>query len=182
MKKLASLAITSLLMAAPAFADGANDAAARVNLTVKLMEAGKVVSSAMISALEGQAAQSVDARESTYVAEAKLEGEAVVLTPGTIESGFFVTMTPAITREGKIEVAFVARKSEVTSIKSIAWGGVEVQSPQVSSIGMEQKVVLEQGREVSIPFGSINANGPELVQYVLKIAASTAPVQVVSKD
>lgn len=151
-----------------------------IKLSVQLMEGEKMVTSSMVTTLEGAAAPFSVADEVTYIAEAKKEGDRVTLVPGVVRSGFFMDMTPTIATDGHIAVAFNATKSELMALSNLDQGdGMSIQLPQVSSVYLKQTVSLEAGKEMSIPFGPLmneNAGGgltvPAQPKYMLKLVAT----------
>jgi len=151
----------------------------QVTLVVQLMEGDKRLTSAAVTTLDGQPAPIGIGRQLSYIAEAKKEGDKLVVTPGVVKDGFFMTMTPTLTQDGKITVEFVASKSEVTAIQNVKQDDLEIQLPQVSTVDLKQKLALENGKEIVIPFGplvepmkSIETGKPARTQYTLKLVAT----------
>lgn len=137
------------------------------------------LTSTTVTTLDGQPAPVSIGTERSYIAEAKKDGDKVVLTPGTVKDGFFMTLTPTLTQDGKITVEFVASKSEVTSFQNFKQGELEIQLPQVNLIELKQKFTLDNGKEISIPFGPLvepvkSAEMGKLprTQFTLKLVAT----------
>lgn len=148
----------------------------QVTLTVQLMEGDKLQTSTSVTTLDGQPVPISIGTERAYVAEAKKEGDKVILTPGIVKSGFFMTMTPTLAKDGKIEVEFVVSKSELTAINKFKQGDMEIELPQVSSVDLKQKVALDSGKEITIPFGPLvepmQSGKPAHAKYTLKLVAT----------
>lgn len=185
MKKLPLLSLlfavfTSTAIAADKVGELTGHAGAtQVTLAVQLMEGDKRLTSTTVTTLDGQSVPISIGSERSYIAEAAKEGNKVVLTPGMVKDGFFMTMTPTLTLDGKITVEFVVSKSEVTAIQSFKQGDLEIQLPQVSTLDLKQKLAMESGNEVVIPFGplvepmkSIETGKPARTQYTLKLVAT----------
>lgn len=154
-----------------------------ITLSVKLMEGSDLLVSGSVVTLDGQAAPLRVGTERSYIAGATKEGGKggkVVLSPGTVFDGFFITLTPTLTGDGKIDVEFAASKSKVNAIERIQSGDLEIQLPDVSSVELKQKVALDNGKEITLPFGTLvepqktaSTGRPFLpTQYTLKIVAT----------
>ncbi len=150
----------------------------QITVSVQLLEGVKSLVSTVVTTLDGQPVPVNLGTERSYIAKAKKEGDKVVLTPGTVKDGFFMTLTPTLTKDGKIEVAFEVIKSEVTSFSAFKQGDLEVQLPQVSTIELKHKVALDSSKPIEIPFGQLvmppeGASVPMSAhtQYTLKIFA-----------
>lgn len=196
MKKISLLSLLFAVFTSAAFAtDKAGDAcpqtgyitsqvgghvgATQVTLAIQLMDGDKLLTSTTATTLDGQPVPISIGNERSYIAETKKEGDKVVVTPGMVKDGFFMTMTPILTQDGKITVEFIANKSEVTAIQTFKQGDLEIQLPQVSTVDLKQKLALENGKEIVIPFGplvesmkSVETGKPARAQYTLKLVAT----------
>lgn len=153
----------------------------QITIGVQLLEGDKRLISSQVTTLDGQPTPLDIGTKRPYIAEAKKEGDEVVRTPGTVMDGFFMTLTPTLRQDGKIAVEFVANKSEVTSIQTFKQGDLEVEFPEVSTVRLKQKLTLDNGKEILIPFGalvepmeSVEAGKLPRTQYTLKLVAESA--------
>lgn len=155
MRKEAILAGLFSILVAQSFAGEVNSVPARVKLTAKLMEGGKELISTEMHTLDGQPSPVGVGNVLPYMASAHTEGGKVVIKQETVWDGVFMSFTPSLSKDGKIDVAFDVRQSA---------------SPTGNAIESKQHITLDDGKEASIPVGKIHATSHE--QYVLKIVAS----------
>lgn len=148
----------------------------QITVGVQLLEGTKGLTSFQLITLDGQPAPMNIEAERSYIAEAKKDGDKVVLTPGTVKDGFSMTMTPTLAKDGKIEVEFVANKTEITAMNKFKQGDMEIELPQVNSIDLKQKLALDSGKEITIPFGPLvepmQSGKPAHAKYTLKLVAT----------
>jgi len=146
-----------------------------VRLTVQLTDGSKTLIDVQGSTLNGQPFPISMGADHTYIASARKEGGKVKIVSGVVHDGLSITITPTLTKDGKIEVNFVAEKAELTSMTKLKQGGLEVDLPQVRSIGMKQTIILDNGKDITIPFGDIikptEPKDPVRSQYLLKMTA-----------
>ena len=123
---------------------------APVKLSVQLTDGAKTILSIDLTTHDGQPTPISIAREHAYVASAAKESGKVTTTPRIAREGFWMTVTPKLTKDGKIEVVLNAAKSELTAMNNFKQGDLEIQLPQLSSIEWKQKVILEDGKAATI--------------------------------
>lgn len=159
-----------------------NVGSSQFTLTVQLMEGDKRLTSATVTTMDGQPTPISIGSEYSYVAEARKDGDKVILTPGVIKDGLFMMMTPTLVKGGKIAVEFAAKKSEITAIQNCKQGDLEIQLPHVRTVDLKQKLVLENGNEVEIPFGpllepmkNVEMGNHPRTQYTVKLVATLLP-------
>ena len=147
-----------------------------IKLSVQLTNGSKSLIDVKITTLDGQPAPIGIGTDHTYIASATKDGDKVAITPGVVRDGFAMTLVPTLAKHGKIEVKFDASKSELTSINKYKQGDMEVELPQVTSMNLKQTITLEDGKEVTIPFGPmvnpVKTGETMHSQYTLKLTAT----------
>ncbi len=134
----------------------------QIAINVNILEGDKLLHSGTVFGLDGQTIPVSISKEYSrqYTASAtkttKKSGEtAVELTSGTVKEGFSLGLTPALAKNGKIEVDLLAKKSNLTQLQTIRQGDLVIQAPQVSTLEMQQKFMLTNGETIAIPYGSM---------------------------
>ena len=150
----------------------------RVTLSLQLMDGDKRLLSTTVITRDGMPTPISIGNERSYISQAKKEGDRVFVSTDVLKEGFFMTMTPTIQAE-KIAVDFVAMKSEITSMTGFSQGDLEVMLPQVKTIELKQNLLLDNGKEMVIPFGPLvapttpaEAITPLRPQFTLKLVAT----------
>lgn len=172
MKKTAFIFCLLMYSSSIGLAAGVGDGATQVNFSVKVMEGAKDVATYTVTTIEGVPVPIQVSRDVSFIAEARTGGIETGLTPGIIKTGLFISLNPVVAKSGKVVIALVAKKSDVMAIDNFKKDGLEIQLPEVKSIGLEQMIVVDDGEEVSIPFGSMNTESPAGSKYSIKIGAS----------
>lgn len=101
--------------------------------------------------------------QTAYVAEAKMVGGNVTLTPGSVTTGLLITVTPSMRADGSIELALDYSESSLDAMPSVKSGDLEIQVPSISGTKVQTKVVVGNGKELSIPFGPVSGQRKLLV-------------------
>lgn len=146
---------------------------APISVEVTLMKGDKILNKVFIKTLDGVTAPVSYGNEMTYVSSASKVGDKTVLDTGTVQDGVFMTVTPTIIKDGKIEMAFFFTKSALTAMNTVKQAGVDVQLPQINSFIIDQRLMMDSGKEVMVPIEVIVPVGQNIDdKYAVKITAT----------
>lgn len=110
-----------------------------------------LVTSASVLALNGQPAPLQVATTTGYlysstVTQSANVGSEVSLQPGTVTTGFSASFLPMIMDHRKLLLEYAINLSDLLSLDTIASGGNEIQTPNVSTQAFAQRALLRSGQ------------------------------------
>lgn len=146
-----------------------------IELSVELANGPKVLVNAKASTLDGQPVPISIGKEHAYVSNAVEKDNKVTITTDVVHEGVWIMLAPTLIKDGKIELDFTVAIAELVAIKKIKQGNMEVDLPEVDKINLKQAIVLDDGKEIVIPFCSIIKRGElgkaACSQYTIKLTA-----------
>lgn len=77
-------------------------------------------------------------------------GSSTALTPGTVTTGFNLTVLPRILSKGRLLLTFKIDISELKQIRTVTAGTATIELPEVDSRSLQQEVALESGSTVML--------------------------------
>jgi type IVB pilus formation R64 PilN family outer membrane protein len=117
-----------------------------------LSEQGKVrrKTSASITTLNDQPVPVQVASEQGYLASVSTTntanvGSETALTPGTITTGFNMTLLPHVLDNGTVLLQFYTNISSLLSLQTVSSGGQQIQTPNVNTRNFLQRVSMKSG-------------------------------------
>ena len=145
-------------------------ASASENIRIKyeLTKDGDVISSASSVVQEGFTLPFTQGRERGYLKSATHSGPNIALTPGTVTTGFTMTVKPKVTSEGKILLVLKAEQADLLSMDKAKSGDLEIEVPRVRRFKISEQRDVNSGEQVEFPF----VNGQKDSGYVLLVTAT----------
>jgi type IVB pilus formation R64 PilN family outer membrane protein len=117
-----------------------------------LSEQGKVSqkTSASLTTLNNQPAPLQVGRQTSFLASSQTTlatsvGSSTALTPGTVSTGFSMSVVPHVLDRGRLMLQFSVNISSLLAMNSISSGGSTIQAPDVDTRNFLQRVMLNSG-------------------------------------
>lgn len=125
--------------------------------------------SASVTALNNQPTPIQVASQTTYLASSSTTtvpnaGTTTAITPGTVSSGFTMTILPSVMQDGTIIMQFQSDISALKGIRSITSGTATIEAPELDTRNFLQRVTMKSGETLIISGfeqtdGNINRSG-----------------------
>ncbi|NBX66762.1 MAG: hypothetical protein EBQ96_07190 [Proteobacteria bacterium] len=117
---------------------------------LKIVERVSIAHSGALVTLSDQPAPLQVGRQTTYLARvSSTSGDggsgSTSLEPGTVNTGLLMTVLPRIVEQNKILMRLSIAITELQSLETASSGGVEIQTPEISTTGFLQNAVLTSG-------------------------------------
>lgn len=125
--------------------------------------------SASVTALNNQPTPIQVASQTTYLASSSTTtvpnaGTTTAITPGTVSSGFTMTILPSVMQDGSIIMQFQSDISALKNIRTITSGTASIEAPELDTRNFLQRVTMKSGETLIISGfeqtdGNINRSG-----------------------
>lgn len=160
----------TLMIAVMMLASCAASATEAVKITFELSKNGDVVNSASIPTLDGEAQEYRLGDEIGYIKDAEQAGDALNLTPGTVETGLTMTAIPKITKEGKVQLTVSGNHVDLIKMdtKPLEKSSAVIESPDVDEHKIDLLFTAKSGEKQQFSWISSKTNS----QYVLTFTTS----------
>lgn len=148
-----------------------------INVRVKIMEGESLLSEIGINGLDGEPNFTDTKAETSYIAKYEVKEGRVISTLGKMVTGLEFKALPTLADGSKITVDFgILLKSVAGTAKPLKIGNAEYQSPTLIDSKLNQKITLDNGQEIAIPFGPLtDQDDPASNQYTLFLTAAFLP-------
>lgn len=150
-----------------------------IKIDVQLLKHGKLEASTTISTQNAQSAPFSSERFTTYRKTIERKNGVVTVIPDTVTSGIRMRLTPVVIDNNKMLIETDFAMSELLSFKEISIPGGHktdsIQLPQTASASFMSRVIVEDGKEMSLPFdchSKVDKEASSKPACVLKISAS----------
>lgn len=127
--------------------------AAPVSVVVTLKKGSTVMSRFFVTALDGVASPLGSSTRASYVTNVVQKNGKTSLDTRSADLGVGVSVTPDLMPDGRIHLSLVLTKRTLTSIDTVKESGTEVQLPQITSFTIDQQMMLEDGKPVTVLVG-----------------------------
>ncbi|PLZ00007.1 PilN family type IVB pilus formation outer membrane protein, partial [Burkholderia sp. WAC0059] len=123
--------------------------------------------SAAVTTLNNQPVPVEVATQQGYLAEVSTTNTANVgsqtsLTPGTITTGFNLTLLPHVLDDGTVMMQFYSNLSVLDQLQQVSSGGQQIQVPEVDTRNFLQRVAVKSGQTLVISgYEGINDSGTQ---------------------
>jgi hypothetical protein len=151
-----------------------------VNVSAKLMEGETFVAEIGVTGLDGEPGFTSAMTEIGYLAKKELKDGVTISTPGKIITGLEFKALSTLTDGDKIIVDFgILMKSKAGAAQPIKIGNAEYQFSPLIASNISQKVTLDSGKAIEIPFGPLtDPDDPTSNQYTIVMTATKDPKHV----
>ena len=130
------------------------DSNSSLSVNVKLYQNKELINEVTATTLSGITAPVSISKITSYVEkyEKSIDGKEII-TPGEIETGLFLELTPVLLSNNEVELKYNLIKSDLLSIESFNSKNYHIDLPNVESVKTGQTIKLELNKEVLLPFG-----------------------------
>lgn len=137
-------------------------------------DAGRVISRDVVDAQDNYPAQVNRTQQARFPSCQRFRGGQMDCTYATVTTGLQFSAVPSMQSDGRIVAQLDVLYSVLDSTQMLKYDEIEVELPQVITSTLKQRIILNPGKELSMPFGLV-INGRNL--YTLRIAAVTGRAQ-----
>lgn len=151
----------------------------QIAYNIKIMKEDVLLEEAKASAFDGEPVPVSHVEEEAFVAKENLKDNGTKLTPGTVATGFSMSLMSQLVDSNKIVVNFSILRSEIGSISKVEIGGSAYQLPQLADYRLKHSITVEDGKTVAIPFGPlVYQDGDAKPKYTILMMATKVPSRV----
>ena len=160
MKKLL-LAFTFLTIFSPsvfsAEAESSSGIIPIVKISMQMLKNDKVIADASLSTQSRIAAHFSISNDLAYRKTLERKNGVVTIEPGVVTSGIDLHFTPFVVNDTEMIMIVDLAMSELVSMTRAGNKTDFIQLPNISSMKLTHRILVKNGKEVSIPFSCTNA-------------------------